>query len=115
MLTTSDFELLRQYARNKSEAAFGEIVRRYANLVYSAARRQTDDVEEARDVAQMVFLDLARKAGSIGAKSLLAGWLYRGVRLQALEWRRNHQRRQKRERLAMDSLDSSSDACGEWT
>ncbi len=115
MLTTSDAELLRQYARNKSEAAFGEIVRRYANLVYSAARRQTDDVEEARDVAQMVFLDLARKAGSIGAKSFLAGWLYRGVRLQALEWRRNHQRRQQRERLAMDSLDSSPDAAAEWT
>ena len=115
MLTTSDAELLRQYARNKSEDAFGEIVRRYANLVYSAARRQTDDVEEARDVAQMVFLDLARKAGSIGAKSLMAGWLYRGVRLQALEWRRNHQRRQQRERLAMDSLDSPSEACGEWT
>jgi RNA polymerase sigma factor (sigma-70 family) len=115
MLTTSDAELLRQYARNKSEAAFGEIVRRYANLVYSAARRQTDDVEEAHDVAQMVFVDLAQKAGSISPKSLLAGWLYRGVRLQALEWRRNHQRRQQRERLAMDSLDSSSEACGEWT
>jgi len=45
----------------------------------------------------MVFLDLARKAGSIGAKSSLAGWLYRGVQLQALEWRRNRQRRQQRE------------------
>ncbi|MGO8701581.1 MAG: RNA polymerase sigma factor [Limisphaerales bacterium] len=115
MPTTSDAELLGQYVRNRSETAFGEIVRRYANLVYSAARRQTDDVEQARDVVQMVFTDLARKAGSLGGASPLAGWLYRGVRLQIFELRRKDHRRQRRENEAMNLHDFSAQPAGDWS
>jgi len=35
-----DIELLRSYAENGSEPAFGELVRRQVNLVYSAALRE---------------------------------------------------------------------------
>jgi RNA polymerase sigma factor (sigma-70 family) len=114
MQTWSDAQLLSEYAGRRSEAAFGEIVRRYANLVYSAAVRQTGGAEEARDVAQMVFADLARKAGSIGGNVVLAGWLYRGVQLQSLELRRNDQRRQWRERQAMKLADNPSEPERDW-
>ena len=36
----SDFELLQQYARENSQAAFAALVERYVSLVYSAAQRQ---------------------------------------------------------------------------
>ena len=85
MSSTSDAELLSQYALHRSEAAFSELVRRYGNFVYSAARRQTDDLEQAHDVVQMVFTDLARKAGTLSGATQMAGWLYRGDRLQTYE------------------------------
>jgi len=84
----SDSQLLREYAENGSEAAFSEIVARYTDLVYSSAVRQVGSPDLARDVAQSVFIDLARKAGSLARKlkenDTLIGWLYRGTRYDAL-------------------------------
>jgi len=37
-----DCDLLRRYAETQSEDAFAELVRRYINLVYSAAMRQVN-------------------------------------------------------------------------
>ena len=72
-----DRQLLADYARTGSEAAFAQLVERYLGLVHSAARRQVQDDALAADVAQAVFLLLARKAGSFGPKLVLAGWLFR--------------------------------------
>jgi RNA polymerase sigma factor (sigma-70 family) len=68
-----DRELLRRYAQGGSSEAFGEIVHRYADLVYSAARRQLGDFHHAEDVTQAVFVLLTKKASSI--RGPLAGWL----------------------------------------
>jgi RNA polymerase sigma factor (sigma-70 family) len=114
MQTLSDDALLREYALDKSEAAFAELVRRHADLVYSAALRQVADPDGARDVAQIVFTDLARKAGSLPPQTLLAGWLYRGARLAALAHARKEVRRQQRERHAMEFLDPASGAPEDW-
>ena len=114
MQNWNDTELLRDYAATKSEAAFGEIVRRYADFVYSAALRQTGNVELARDIAQTVFVDLARKAGSLRANTVLIGWLCQGARLAALEQLRKDQRRLHRERQAMDLLNYTPDAPNDW-
>jgi len=55
--------LLADYVQNGSEAAFRELVGRYADLVYSVAIRLLDgDKQLAEDVAQTVFIDLARLA-----------------------------------------------------
>ena len=56
-------KLLAQYAANGSEDAFRELVGRYLSLVYSTALRLVDgDMHRAQDVAQEVFMDLARLA-----------------------------------------------------
>ena len=50
-----DAVLLRRYAEEGSEEAFGELVRRHVNLVYSIALRQCGgDVHHAEDVTQRV-------------------------------------------------------------
>ena len=61
-----DTELLERYSRNRDERAFEAWVARYLNLVYSAALRHVDgDTHLAKDIAQNVFSDLARKARSL--------------------------------------------------
>lgn len=111
---TTDHELLRDYAATGSEAAFGELVRRHTDLVYSAALRQVGEPELARDVTQCVFVDLARKAASLKADTLLAGWLYRSTRYAALNELRGRRRRQERERQAMQLLDSGTENAPDW-
>jgi RNA polymerase sigma factor (sigma-70 family) len=118
MQATSDVQLLRQYAGDKSEAAFGEVVHRYADLVYSAAWRQVGSADLAGEVAQNVFIDLARKAHSL-AKSLredasLAGWLFRATRYAALNLMREERRRHAREKEVMQELHPISETAPDW-
>jgi hypothetical protein len=56
---TSDVDLLGQFAREKSQDAFTELVNRHVNLVYSAALRQVRSSQLAEEIAQSVFADLA--------------------------------------------------------
>ena len=97
----NDSELLRRYAENGCETAFTELVKRHLDLVYSAAMRQVGgDTHLAQDVAQTVFVDLARKAASISARSVLTGWLYTSTRYAAAKIVRAEQRRHAREQEA---------------
>ena len=61
---TSDLDLLRQFAREKSQDAFTALVNRHVNLVYSAALRQVRSPQLAEEIAQSVFADLARVAAT---------------------------------------------------
>jgi RNA polymerase sigma factor (sigma-70 family) len=98
---TGDAELLGKYAAFGEESAFGELVRRHLPLVYSAALRQVaGDTALARDVAQTVFIDLARKPRSVRQPKLLAGWLYSSTRFAAINAIREQQRRRHREQTA---------------
>src|SRR6185312_4017541 len=97
-----DQQLLRRYATENSESAFSELIARYVNLVYSAALRRVDgDVHLAQDVSQLVFTDLARKAGSLSDNVVLAGWLHSATRYAAAQMIRTNRRRQRREEEAV--------------
>src|SRR5262245_43606019 len=97
MQSKADAELLKESADRSSEAAFGEIVRRYTNLVYSAALRQADSPAAAAQISQSVFVDLERGAKNLAPRlsveASLAGWLCRSARNQARNSRRNEYRR----------------------
>ncbi len=114
----SDSELLREYAEHGQEGAFAEIVNRHTNLVYSAALRQVNSPDVAAEVAQGVFVGLARGARALCARltedATLAGWLCRSARNVSLNLRRNEIRRHSRERLAMEQLDPTPVTGPDW-
>ena len=108
---TDDEQLLHAYARERSESAFGELVTRHIDFVYSAALRVVNgDSHLAQDVTQTVFIDLARKAGSLPRDVVLAGWLHRHTCYTAAKAVRTERRRQTREQTAveMNALDDNT-------
>jgi len=100
---TEQQTLLAQYATNGSEEAFGELVTRFVNLVYSTAVRSVDgDTHRAEDVVQTVFADLARRAKTLSPEVMLGGWLHRRTCHVAATLMRSERRRQNRERQAAE-------------
>ncbi len=108
---TDSLTLLGEYARTGSESAFRELVSRHVNLVYSTALRVVGgDSHLAEDVAQTVFLALARGARSLPRGVVLGGWLHRHTCYLASKAVRAEVRRKARERQAveMNALDDDS-------
>ena len=120
-----DLTLLREYARGNSEEAFAALVSRHVNLVYSVALRLVRDPHLAEEITQAVFIILARKAGSLGPKTILSGWLCRAARYASANALTIQRRRQCREQEAFmqsqldqvqDDLSRRSEAEAEtWT
>lgn len=112
----TDTELLRQYALERSESAFTELVRQHVNLVYSAALRENyGDAAEAEDLTQAVFTELAHKAPQLLHHPSLPGWLYTSVRHVAANQRRSNTRRRQREQSSMNDLPSPETPEATWS
>jgi uncharacterized protein (TIGR03435 family) len=113
-MTNDDMRLVREYASRQSENAFAALVSRHTNLVYSAALRQTRDPQLAEEVTQVVFIILARKAGSLGAKTILTGWLYRTAGYVSGSALKRELRRQHREQEAYMQSELDAQAGSTW-
>ena len=102
----TDDELLRRYAQGHDEDAFRALVESHCGLVYATALRLLGgDIHLAKDVSQIVFTDLARKArkGFLrlpATREVLSGWLYTSTCYAAANMVRGEQRRRIHENEA---------------
>jgi RNA polymerase sigma factor (sigma-70 family) len=92
-----DAELLERFVHSRDEAAFELLVWRHGRAVLAICRRVLRDVHEAEDAFQATFLLLARRAGSVGRRAAVGGWLRKVAYRVALEARSRTVRRQARE------------------
>lgn len=100
-----DLELLHHYALAGSEDAFAALVSRHVDMVYSVALRRVGNPEAAQEIAQAVFIILARKSRQLSSGTILPAWLHQTTRLTAAHWVRTEMRRAHREQEAyMQSL-----------
>ncbi len=100
-MAETEVVLLRRFAGSHDAAAFAEITRRHAGLVYGAAWRILADMDRAADVAQETFLQLSRDAGTITGS--LPGWLHRVATHKAIDVRRRDATRRHREAEYVES------------
>ncbi|WP_306339276.1 sigma-70 family RNA polymerase sigma factor [Streptomyces sp. AS13] len=74
-MPTTDEDIAKGFALG-DEACLAAAYRRWGSLVYSAANRALGDSEEAKDVAQQVFIGAWRgRAGFRPERGTLPGWL----------------------------------------
>ncbi|MBY0459842.1 MAG: sigma-70 family RNA polymerase sigma factor, partial [Gemmataceae bacterium] len=104
---SADGELLRRFVAARDEDAFGELVRRYAPLVFAACRRVTGDHHLAEDAFQAVFVVLAAKAREVRADALPA-FLHAVATRTALRARTMSDRRRQREQPVGTPPDAES-------
>ncbi|OJW26907.1 MAG: hypothetical protein BGO49_21540 [Planctomycetales bacterium 71-10] len=84
----SEAQLVERFAGRRDEAAFAALVDRHGPMVLGVCRRFLRDPNDADDAFQAVFLVLARKAGGLRRKELVANWLHGVARRVASEARR---------------------------
>jgi RNA polymerase sigma-70 factor (ECF subfamily) len=78
----ADFDeraLIERCRKGQDEAAFGELVDRYKDLVYGMVWRLTADRSELDDLAQEVFLKVHRGLPYFRGEARLSTWIYRIV------------------------------------
>ena len=91
----TDYELAQRAAGGDMQA-FEELFRQHRRLVYGLTLRMTQDVAEAEDVTQEVFVLLFRKIGGFRGEANFTTWLHRLTVNQVLmRFRKNKSRREE--------------------
>jgi RNA polymerase sigma factor (sigma-70 family) len=108
-----DHELLRRFAADKDDGAFGILLERYGALVLGVCRRALRCAHDAEDACQATFLVLARQAANIRKTTSLGSWLHGVAARVAANLRREQSRRKRRERKKPSpaARDPAADVC----
>jgi len=96
----TDDALLQCYINDRDRDALGELIQRYAGLVYASARRQVGDPDLAEDVMQNVFVTFARRAREIRSAAALGAWLLQTTRFTSANVLKTEARRRAHESRA---------------
>ena len=103
-LPASDSELVRA-AQRSDDAAFHELVDRYAGLLFGLAFSLVGNAADAEDVVQETFLGALRGIRAFRERSSVKTWLSRILVKQAA---RHHRSRSKRATVQLDDLCEAS-------
>lgn len=90
----TDEEALVEQARQGDPKAFAALVDRYQRVVYNLALRMMNDPEDAKDIAQTVFIKVFQNLGSYDSRRRFFSWIYRiavNESLNRLGRRRQHE------------------------
>jgi RNA polymerase sigma factor (sigma-70 family) len=98
----TDARLLDLFVSQRNEAAFELLVWRHERLVRGVCRRLLHCEQDVQDACQATFLTLACKAGSIGTRQALGGWLYKVAYRIALRARTDADKRARCEKEAAE-------------
>ena len=90
--------------RRGDPQAFVGLVALHEGMVFNLAARLLGDPEEARDVAQNVFLHVYRKLGQFEGRSALRTWIYRITVNQCHNRRRWWKSRRREREEPLDEL-----------
>lgn len=93
--TETDLSLLRRFATAGDHAAFAEIIRRYAGMVFSTCHRVLHDAARAEDAAQETFYRLMRRPEAVSHS--LGAWLHTAATNPAVDSLRSESARRHRE------------------
>lgn len=94
-----DYELIKDCMQGNKNA-FGELVGRYKNLVYSVILRMINDHEEANDLAQEVFIKVYRNLDKYHPEYKFSTWLIRITTNLVIDYRR----KKKQDTVSIDDM-----------
>jgi RNA polymerase sigma-70 factor, ECF subfamily len=90
--------------------AFSRLVALHEGMVVNLAQRLLGDREEARDLAQDVFLQVFRTLGRFQGRSSLKTWIYRITVNQCRNRQRWWRRRRRDRAVSLDQLNPTDEA-----
>jgi RNA polymerase sigma-70 factor (ECF subfamily) len=105
----ADVVLVARCRRGEPEA-FARLVALHEGMVFNLAARLLGDAEEARDVAQNVFLHVYRKLGQFEGRSALRTWIYRITVNQCHNRRRWWQTRRREKEEPLEKVAAGPEA-----
>lgn len=104
-----DRELVRTI-RDGNADAFEQLVRRKTSKVYSLCLRIIGNAEDAKDIAQLVFIKLWENLQKYDSTYAFDTWLYRMVTNVAIDFIRNRQSRENAINSNLRLVKTSADA-----
>ena len=112
MVEEGDADLVRR-SRNGDRSAFEVLLRRYERPVYNAALRMLRNPEDARDVAQTVFMKVYEHLADYDPKYRFYSWIYRIAVNESLHGLDRRHRLEPMDEDATDDHPGPDDVVGE--
>ena len=95
----TDYELVLACVDGDKDA-FGELLTRYKNLVYSVALRMVSDKDEADDLAQEIFIKLYRNLEKYQPEYRFSTWTMKVATNHVID----HRRKKRQETVSIDEV-----------